>query len=103
MSERAFIRFDSSYAPCGFLIVREGADPHDESQTCLIQTDWDWPGVASSIGWVPCKCGATDGTVPCVPCERTVSTMIAEAYNYIRKHTDEPFEALADYITDENS
>jgi hypothetical protein len=51
----------------------------------IIQSDWDFPGVASSFGWVPCrKCRATDGTVDCA--HRTASEMISEAYDYLMAH-----------------
>ena len=50
----AFLYFDSKYAPCGFLIVSDNASPYDDDSTCLIQTDWDFPSVASRIGWQPC-------------------------------------------------
>lgn len=31
----------------------------------FVQSDWDWAGLASSLGWCPCECGLTDGTVDC--------------------------------------
>ncbi len=42
-----------------FLLVAE------DGRDLLIQTDFDFPGVASTFGWSPCSCGATDGTVDC--------------------------------------
>ena len=94
---RAYAFFDSDYAPCGFLIVPEDASPYDDSHTVLIQTDWDFPGVATSMGWQACsQCGATDGTVNCE--HRTASDMIAEAYDWIREHDGELFEALTEYL-----
>ncbi len=48
----------------------------------FIQSDWGYAYLASKLGWVPCtKCGATDGTVACL--HRTVSEMLAEAYDYL--------------------
>jgi hypothetical protein len=97
----AHVYFDSSYCPCGFLIVREGASPYDESQTVLVQSDWDYPGVASSMGWEPCSCGATDGTVDCQRCGRKASDMIAEAYDWIESREGEEFDSLDDYFPEE--
>ena len=47
----ARIEFDSDYAPCGFLIVKTGGDMYNDEDTVLIQSDWDFPGVASAIGF----------------------------------------------------
>ena len=52
-----------------------------DGKTVLIQTDYDYPGLASSFGWAPCPCGATDGTVDCP--HKTASDMIAEAGQYL--------------------
>jgi len=94
----AYAYFDASYAPCGFLIVKDSANPYSEnpSDSALIQSDWDFPGVASRMGFVPCACGATDGTVDCA--HRTASEMIAAAYDFIRGHAGESFAGLDDYL-----
>jgi len=92
----AFVHFDSKYAPSGFLIVRDGHSPYDDKNTVLIQTDWDFPGVASTIGWVPCECGETDGTVDCP--HKKATNMISEAYDFLRMHADESFPALDEYL-----
>ena len=52
---------DPGYAPCGYLICRvwNPEDPEefwdwstrDDDNTVLVQTDWDFPGVARSFGW----------------------------------------------------
>lgn len=49
---------DPGYAPCCYLICRLVGEPgsldwdtRDEENTVLIQTDWDWPGVARTFGW----------------------------------------------------
>jgi hypothetical protein len=55
----------------------------DDGEEILIQTDWDFPGVAIAFGWRPCHCG-TDGTVDCP--HKTASTMIAEATEYLDDH-----------------
>ena len=56
----------------------------DDGRDILIQTDWDYPGVASTFGWCPCDCGETDGTVDCP--HRTASAMISEAGEYLDDH-----------------
>tara|TARA_R100000234_G_scaffold110704_1_gene83244 strand:- start:996 stop:1280 length:285 start_codon:yes stop_codon:yes gene_type:complete len=56
----------------------------DSGQTVLIQSDWDYPGVASSFGWTACDCGETDGTVDCS--HKTASEMIASAGEYLSEN-----------------
>lgn len=92
----AHVYFDSSYAPCGFLIVPKDGDPYDDMATTLIQTDWDFPGVASACGFEPCECGATDGTVDCE--HKTASEMISAAYDWLREHQEIEFEGLDEYL-----
>lgn len=93
----AYIHFDSSYAPCGFLIVRDGYDPYSETDSVLIQTDWDFPGVATSMGWPGCHDG-TDGTIECPECGKPANEMIAEAYDYIADNAGLSFDALDEYL-----
>lgn len=52
-----------------------------DGRSILIQTDYDFPGVASSFGWSACRCGETDGTVDCP--HRTASEMIAAAREFL--------------------
>lgn len=94
----AHIEFDSSYMPCAFAIVADGFDCHDTSYSVLVQTDWDWPGVATNMGWQACNCGGTDGTVDCKNCNRTATEMISEAYEFICEREGEDFDALDDYL-----
>jgi hypothetical protein len=56
----------------------------DDDRDLLVQTDWDFPGVASTFGWSACACGETDGTVDCV--HRTTDEMIADAQDFLRAH-----------------
>lgn len=69
-----------------FLIVRE------DGRDLLVQTDYDYPGLASTFGWSPCSCGETDGTVNCS--HRTADDMIAEARDFLQERvgqtTDDP-------------
>lgn len=64
----------------------------ENGRTILVQSDWDFPGVAWAFGWSPCPCGATDGTIDCD--HRSVSEMIASAHDFLRAHageaTDDP-------------
>ena len=55
-----------------------------DSRDILIQSDWDFPGTASTFGWQACWCRATDGTVACA--HRSQSAMIAEAWDYLTHH-----------------
>jgi len=62
----------------------------DDGQELLIQSDWDYPGIASTFGWQPCHCGLTDGTVSCA--HRTASEMISEAAEFLDEHLGESVE-----------
>lgn len=49
---------DPSYAPCCYVLCQCTGDPglmdwdtRDEEHTILVQTDWDYPGIARSFGW----------------------------------------------------
>ena len=64
----------------------------DESLTQFVQSDWDYAGLASSMGWRACECGRTDGTVDCKACGRDVGEMLAEAQEWIDDHLGEVFE-----------
>jgi hypothetical protein len=92
----AFVHFDSGYAPCGFLIVRKDDNPYKESDTVLVQSDWDYPGIASDMGLRPCDCGETDGTIDCA--HKTATDMIGAAFDHILAHEGEEFEALDVYF-----
>lgn len=57
----------------------------DDDNTILIQTDWDYPSVASTFGFVPCEsCRFTDGTVDCE--HHTASEMITAAAEFLDAH-----------------
>jgi len=94
----AYVFFDSSYAPCGFLIVPDDGDPYDDN-TALIQTDWDFPGVASRTGWSPCWCGKTDGTIDCE--HKTAIAMISEAYEHLRVNQQRVYPELDEYLPED--
>jgi hypothetical protein len=60
----------------------------------FVQSDWDYPGLASSFGFVPCECGRTDGTIDCP--HKRASDMIAAAFDFLAEHDGEVIES-ADY------
>lgn len=53
-------------------------------ESILIQTDWDYPAIASNFGFVPCVCGHTDGTIDCP--HFTASEMIQNAQSFLDEH-----------------
>lgn len=67
----------------------------DDGRDLLVQTDWDWPGVASTFGWSinncqwpiedcdPCEHEGTDGTVKCPKCGMPVSTFLKSAREWL--------------------
>lgn len=81
----------------GYLICQmddeTGTYQTDETRSLLIQTDWDYPSVASNFGWdmrecqvtnagyygVTCAHRGTDGTVKCDDCGLTPSTFIEQS------------------------
>ena len=112
----AHVHFDSSYAPCGFLIVQKDGHYRAES-TVLVQSDWDFPCVAKRCGWglvlkqapgfqdrnngIPCEHDGTDGTVDCPDCGCAASDFISAAYDFLREVEGEEFELLDEYLTQE--
>lgn len=56
----------------------------EDGRDLLVQTDWDFPAVASAFGWSACSCGETDGTVDCE--HRTAGDMVADACDFLRAH-----------------
>jgi len=97
----AHVAFTHS-APCGFLIVRTGCNSSDEADTVLVQTDYDYPGVAQNMGWdkgktKTCDHSETDGTVDC-SCGKTVTQFISEGLLFIEEHEGEEFDGLDEYM-----
>lgn len=56
----------------------------EDGRDVLFQTDWDFPGLASTFGWISCECGATDGTVDCP--HKNKSDMMASAWDFLNDH-----------------
>ncbi len=86
---------EPEYAPCGFLLCKVDSDgdydPYADD-TILVQSDWDFPGTATSWGFAPCEddsCG-TDGTVDCA--HHSASDMISAAFDFLCEHGDTPIE-----------
>ena len=65
-------------AECGTFLLRA-----EDGRSVLVQTDWDFPGVASTFGWSPWPCGSADGTVDCD--HRTADEMIDDARDFLRE------------------
>jgi hypothetical protein len=62
----------------------------------LYQSDWDFPGLASLLGFTPCDCGRTDGTVDCE--HKTASEMICEAADFLDDRVGDTFNSKK-YLT----
>jgi len=71
----------------GTIFVRVKQPPIDENRdTVLVQTDYDFPGIASTFGWKgPCH-PDTDGTVTCRVCGKTPGELIASASRFLERH-----------------
>jgi hypothetical protein len=63
---------------------------NDDGRDVFVQSDWDFPRVASHLGLVPCDCGHTDGTIACA--HKTAEAMIAAAREFLDDHEGGRFE-----------
>ena len=81
-NERSITLLDDVYG--GFILQA------DDGRELFLQLDWDYPGVASTFGWIACPCGRTDGTVDCT--HRNASEMIADASEFLRDHVGDTAE-----------
>jgi hypothetical protein len=87
------ITLENGDCGCYLIVAEDGRD-------ILIQSDWDYPGIASTFGWVPCAGSLTgtdrescivdcecfrytDGTVKCSQCGKTASGFISEAGQFL--------------------
>lgn len=77
---------------------------HADGRTVLIQVDYDYPGVASRMGWpfkgADCDHSSTDGTVDCPDCGKSATDFITEAADWIADHAGEEFPDLDDYFSE---
>lgn len=89
-----------------YLIVAE------DGRDCLVQTNTDYPGVASTFGWSPsravfdaevsdqlgdplvasCEHDGTDGTIDCPACGMTRTEFIQSAQEWLDDHIGEEAE-----------
>jgi hypothetical protein len=66
-------------------------------ESVLFQTDWDYPGLARSLGWSGkigrerCQHSSTDGTVTCGECGKTASEFIGAAVDWLDNHCGQSF------------
>lgn len=88
---------DPDYAPCCYLVCRvknpDAGEGHydwntrDEKNTVLIQSDWDYPGLARTFGFAPkagwCQHPHTDGTVQCPDCGMAAGDFIKQAAEFL--------------------
>jgi hypothetical protein len=72
------------------------------SDTILFQTDWDYPGLARSLGWKGkigrerCQHRGTDGTVRCPECDRSAGEFIQAAGQWLDAHDGCVFRGKGD-------
>jgi len=88
------IRLDTlAAAPFGYLVV------NDDGRDMLVQSDWDYPGVASTFGWsvasvrptlshapADCQHDGTDGTIGCETCGLPPTAFIEAAAAWLDEH-----------------
>ena len=67
------------------------------SESILFQTDWDFPGLARSMGWngkigrEKCQHRSTDGTVTCTECGKGAGEFIQAAVAWLDNHCGQTF------------
>jgi hypothetical protein len=88
----AMLYFGRGFVPVGFLIVRDGVDPHRETpgDSVLIQSDWDYPSVASAIGFDQSRLFRDR--------RPTIGEVISAAYNFLYERHGQSFPQLDDYL-----
>ena len=67
-----------------FEVIEADRRKKNPESLLFVQSDWDYASLASRFGWVPCKCGATDGTIDCK--HRKVNEMLSDAYDFLCEH-----------------
>lgn len=71
-------------------------------ESALFQTDWDFPGLARSLGWrgkigrEHCDHRGTDGTIDCPDCGRKAGDFIAAASDWLHSHCGDIFRKDVD-------
>lgn len=85
----------------GYTLTLEG-DEGDWS-SILVQSDYDYPGLASTFGWsvgqvpgapgnVTCYHDGTDGSIDCRECGRMTFEFIRDARGYLDRHVGDVVE-----------
>jgi hypothetical protein len=73
---------------------------NEDGREILVQTDYDYPGIAESFGWsvssveegkphsfsLPCEHRETDGTIECPACGEPASSFITAARDWLDEH-----------------
>jgi len=98
LSEKAIERVAGTMGKTSGMIRLEEGDfgtyllvDEDSGKDLLVQTDWDYPGIASTFGWSH-EHGETDGTIDCPVCGKSASDMIMEAQEYLDDHIGDTAE-----------
>lgn len=81
----------------------------EDGGNVYIGTDWDYPGLANSLGWDKeslqkigrehCEHDGTDGTVTC-RCGLTADDFIAAAVDWLDEHDGEEFDVPEEYFAE---
>ena len=75
------IRLEQGDLSFCFMVRRVSKYKEEREDSIYVQSDFDYPGIASTFGWsVGCKC-STDGTVDCP--HKTALDHIASAYEFL--------------------
>lgn len=75
--------------PFGTITLHNSKD----NRKVFVQTDWDYPGIATAFGWSissvkpkDCKHESTDGTIRCDTCGTEPGVFISAAYDWLVEH-----------------
>jgi|ERR1039457_681237 hypothetical protein len=87
------ITLESTDLDCYLITAEDGRDK-------LIQSDYDYPGIASTFGWrvsslinkKHCKHLGSDGTVDCPKCGIKAHDFISSARDYLEEHDGDVVE-----------
>lgn len=89
--------------PCGYALIpcnkrlAKKIERETGDESVIFQTDWDFPGLARSLGWrgkvgrERCEHRGTDGTVDCPDCGKTASQFISAASNWLDERLNTVF------------
>jgi len=86
--------------------IRKELKESQGEETILFQTDWDYPGLARSLGWngkisrEQCQHRSTDGTIDCGECGKTASEFIQAAVKWLDRHCGDTFRGKGEEYFD---